>query len=64
VTVEDNGVGLPPGFSLDATTSLGLQIVRTLVLTELGGTLVIAPRDGGGTQVVACFPLQAGNGPS
>ena len=62
VSVEDNGVGLPPGFSLDATTSLGLQIVRTLVLTELGGTLDIAPRDGGGTRVAVGFPLQSGNG--
>ena len=38
VTVEDSGVGLPEGFRLDATTSLGLQIVRTLVVSELGGT--------------------------
>jgi two-component system, sensor histidine kinase PdtaS len=57
VTVSDNGVGLPPGFDLGATTSLGLQIVRTLVLTELGGTLEIAPRAGGGTQVVVVLPL-------
>src|SRR6266478_6953084 len=35
VTVADNGVGLPDGFDLDSTTSLGLQIVRTLVVSEL-----------------------------
>jgi two-component system, sensor histidine kinase PdtaS len=52
VSVEDNGAGLPEGFSLDGTTSLGLQIVRTLVETELHGRLTIAPRPGGGTQVV------------
>jgi two-component sensor histidine kinase len=52
VSVEDNGAGLPAGFSLDTTTSLGLQIVRTLVETELGGRLTIAPRPGGGTTVV------------
>ena len=57
VTVADNGVGLPAEFDLDATTSLGLQIVRTLVLTELGGTLEIAGRAGGGTQVVVVLPL-------
>jgi len=57
VTVSDNGVGLPPGFDLGATTSLGLQIVRTLVLTELGGTLEVAARAGGGTQVVVVLPL-------
>src|SRR5450631_3349804 len=31
VTVTDSGAGLPPGFDLENTTSLGLQIVRTLV---------------------------------
>jgi two-component system, sensor histidine kinase PdtaS len=39
VTVCDNGVGLPEGFSIDSTRSLGLSIVRTLVTTELGGTI-------------------------
>jgi two-component system, sensor histidine kinase PdtaS len=57
VTVSDNGVGLPADFDLDATASLGLQIVRTLVLTELDGTLEISARPGGGTQVVVVLPL-------
>jgi two-component sensor histidine kinase len=57
VTVSDNGVGLPAEFDLDETSSLGLQIVRTLVLTELGGTLDITPRSGGGTQVAVSLPL-------
>ncbi len=57
VTVADNGVGLPADFDLDSTTNLGLQIVRTLVLTELGGTLEIAARPGGGTRVVVVLPL-------
>jgi two-component sensor histidine kinase len=50
VTVQDNGVGLPEEFDLDSTTSLGLQIVRTLVVAELGGRLEIKPRAGGGTR--------------
>jgi two-component sensor histidine kinase len=58
VSVEDNGAGLPAGFSLDTTTSLGLQIVRTLVETELGGRLTIAPRPGGGTTVVVDLPVK------
>jgi len=58
VTVSDNGVGLPPAFDLSETTSLGLQIVRTLVLTELGGTLEISPRPGGGTQVIVVLPVE------
>ncbi len=59
MTVEDNGAGLPAGFSLDATTSLGLQIVRTLVEAELGGSLAISPRPGGGTVVLVDLPLEA-----
>ena len=58
VTVEDSGVGLPEGFRLDAATSLGLQIVRTLVVSELGGRLEISPRAGGGTAVLVALPLE------
>ena len=58
VTVADNGSGFPEDFDLDATTSLGLQIVRTLVVGELGGTLVITARpDGAGTVVRVELPL-------
>jgi two-component system, sensor histidine kinase PdtaS len=57
VTVADNGVGLPDGFDLDSTTSLGLQIVRTLVVSELGGRLRIVPRPGGGTEAVVNLPV-------
>jgi two-component sensor histidine kinase len=52
VIVADNGVGLPAGFDLDSATSLGLQIVRTLVVSELGGRLRIMPRPGGGTEAI------------
>jgi two-component sensor histidine kinase len=41
IVVEDDGVGLPADFDLDASTGLGLSIVRTLVETELGGELVL-----------------------
>ena len=57
VTVADNGVGLPDGFDLDSATSLGLQIVRTLVVSELGGRLRIVPRPGGGTEAVVDLPV-------
>jgi two-component sensor histidine kinase len=61
VTVADTGVGLPEGFELDSATSLGLQIVRTLVVGELGGRLRITPRPGGGTEAVVDLPI--GNEP-
>ena len=57
VTVADTGVGLPDGFDLDSATSLGLQIVRTLVVGELGGRLRIVPRPGGGTEAVVDLPV-------
>jgi len=39
IDIYDNGIGLPPAFSTQATgSSLGLQIVRTLVENDLGGT--------------------------
>ncbi len=60
VTVADNGVGLPDGFDLDSTTSLGLQIVRTLVVSELGGRLRIVPRPDGGTEAVVDLPVRYG----
>jgi two-component sensor histidine kinase len=46
VTVADDGVGTPPGFSVDASTGLGLSIVRTLVTTELDGTIEFSPGEG------------------
>jgi two-component sensor histidine kinase len=48
VEVADDGRGLPEGFSVTASERLGLQIVATLVSSELGGRLEIRPRDGGG----------------
>jgi two-component sensor histidine kinase len=39
VEVRDNGAGLPRGFSVDSTSSLGLSIVRGLVNGQLGGRI-------------------------
>ena len=47
---------LPEGFDLAASTSLGLSIVRTLVESELGGTLEMGPAAGGGTRVRIDLP--------
>ncbi|HEX4655281.1 MAG TPA: histidine kinase N-terminal domain-containing protein [Mycobacteriales bacterium] len=49
VEVLDDGRGLPPGFDPAASDRLGLQIVRTLVETELGGTLAVGAGPGRGT---------------
>jgi two-component sensor histidine kinase len=55
VRVLDDGIGLPDGFDAEASGTLGLSIVRTLV-AELGGSLTIAPRsDSAGTVVEFSF---------
>lgn len=43
IRVHDDGMGLPPGFDLDAEPGLGLTIINTLVQGELGGALSIRP---------------------
>ena len=48
VRVSDDGVGLPEGFSVDASTGLGVSIVRTLVTSELDGTIDFGPGPGNG----------------
>jgi two-component sensor histidine kinase len=57
VTVEDNGCGLPQGFELDESTSLGLSIVRTLVESELDGYLEMGISADGGTRVRLDIPV-------
>jgi two-component sensor histidine kinase len=49
--VADDGAGLPEGFDPTASTRLGLQIVRTLVETELGGQLRLGSAEPRGTRV-------------
>ncbi len=43
VFVIDDGRGIPAGFQLDDATGLGLSIVRTLVTTELAGSIEMRP---------------------
>ncbi len=57
VVVHDDGRGLPEGFSLEKSDSLGLQIVRTLVSAELDGTLGMRQAPARGTDVVLRVPI-------
>jgi two-component sensor histidine kinase len=57
VVVHDDGRGLPEGFSLEKSDSLGLQIVRTLVAAELDGTLGMRQAPHRGTDVVLRVPI-------
>jgi len=61
VGISDDGRGLPQGFSLEASDSLGLQIVRLLVESEMRGSIRMVRRraDPGtsGTEAVLTVPL-------
>ena len=57
--VRDNGCGLPDGFDINATDSLGLSIVRDLVRTQLNGEITmgaLGDGEGSGTCVSITVP--------
>src|SRR4051794_25783500 len=57
-TVDDDGQGLPAGFDLAGSSTLGLSIVGTLVESELGGRLSLGPAPSGrGTRAEIDVPL-------
>jgi len=57
VVVSDDGRGLPADFSLAGAERLGLQIVRTLVGSELRGSLDLQRGSPHGTVAVLSLPL-------
>jgi two-component sensor histidine kinase len=62
ITVRDDGQGLPDGFNIEGTTSLGLSIVRDLVVSQLEGRIAmeaVPMAEGGGTRVMISVPLRA-----
>jgi two-component system, sensor histidine kinase PdtaS len=60
IEVRDDGRGLPAGFEIEDTTSLGLSIVRDLVTSQMGG--MISMRSQGGTVVDIDIPLREQDG--
>jgi two-component sensor histidine kinase len=61
ISVDDDGGGLPDEFSLEATSSLGLQIVRTLAEGDLKGSFELRGRDNGVSAIVV-FPKHSQGG--
>ena len=54
LSVQDDGVGFPPGFDWDQARSLGLRMVRDLT-RQIRGTLEV--RQNGGTTFALSFPV-------
>lgn len=52
LTIYDNGAGLPDNFANRSSASLGLQIVRTLIETDLGGQFELTSRGGVHARIV------------
>jgi len=59
MVVDDDGCGLTAGFDPVESDALGLSIVRTLVESELGGTLELGAAPTGGTRVIIEFPVSS-----
>jgi two-component sensor histidine kinase len=57
VRVVDDGCGLPEGFAIEDATGLGLSIVRSLVTSQVEGTIVMRRGDEGGTVVDLRVPV-------
>jgi two-component sensor histidine kinase len=56
IEVDDDGSGLPADFDPAKDSNLGLKIVETLVVSDLGGTFKVGPgADGVGTHAVFSF---------
>ncbi|RHX93144.1 MASE1 domain-containing protein [Leptospira stimsonii] len=56
--IEDNGIGMPLGFDLDDSTSLGLKLVNILV-RQLKGKVDFSSDSKKGTQFTIYVPLNA-----
>jgi two-component sensor histidine kinase len=57
IHIQDDGRGLPPGFSVSGSDSLGLRIVQALVQDDLHGEFELAEANGG-TRASVTFAKQ------
>lgn len=60
LTVADDGRGLPENFDMNAHLGLGLEIVRTSVVEDMGGVFQLGPNPKGvGTLAQITLPMQS-----
>ena len=67
MTVRDDGVGLPDGFDINTTTTLGLHLVKILAEDQLRGKLEVVSDEGASFKIVfeietlvSCQPSSVG----
>ena len=57
LVIKDNGIGLPDGFKIRKTETLGMQLVVTLAEEQLGGTMS-SDHNHEGTKFEISFPME------
>jgi two-component system, LytTR family, sensor kinase len=61
IRVTDDGVGLPPGWTLETSAGTGLSVTRERIVglhPDGNGRFSVRPRTGGGTEVEISLPLR------
>lgn len=64
ISVRDDGIGLPPGWSLDNGSGLGLSVTRERIAALHPGhasRFAVQEHGGGGTVVLLSFPFRTGH---
>ena len=54
--IRDDGVGIPPGFDLAGTSTLGLKLVSNLA-SQVGGRFEMKRPTDGGVEFRVVFPI-------
>jgi two-component sensor histidine kinase len=54
--IRDDGIGMPEGFDISRTNSLGIKLIRTLTQHQLNGSLMVSSQHG--TEVIVEFPIR------
>ena len=57
ITVTDDGIGLPDGFDVESSDTLGLRLVKNLIEGQLAGKVVFT--SSGGTRVTMSFGMES-----
>jgi LytS/YehU family sensor histidine kinase len=61
IRVADDGVGLPPGWTLETSSGMGLSVTRERIIglhPDGSSRFSVRPRAGGGTEVEILLPLR------